>query len=68
MQMICVCLQRQEDLVVKIEHWLEGMESKRLGVIWVRRRVCVVGLDLGRWKILESGHMQCVEKELEQTQ
>ena len=62
---LCLLAETEEDLVVKIKHWKEGMELKGLRV---RRRLCVVTLDLGRGKILGSGHVECVEKELRRTQ
>jgi len=54
---LCLIAETEEELMVKIKRWKEGM------VTLVRQRLCVVRLDLGRWRILEGGHVECVGRE-----
>jgi hypothetical protein len=51
--------------VVKISHWKEGMELKGLKVIKGKTKVMCFKVGSGQ---VENGHVECVEKELEQTQ
>ena len=65
---LCLLAETEEDFMVKMKHWKEGMELKGLRVNRGKQMLYVVTLDLGKGKILGSGHVECVEKEFKQTQ
>jgi hypothetical protein len=57
MQMICVCLQKQENLMVTFKHWKEGMELKWLQVNMDKTKtVCCKG---GSGQVENSGNWPC---------